>query len=80
MALTTGQAVAAVIVMALVTYLTRALPFLLFGRGGRPGRFRRGSGLVLRDGGGGGVGRRGLFRLLAAGEGKCEQKRREKGG
>ena len=36
MALTTGQAVAAVIVMALVTYLTRALPFLLFGRGGRP--------------------------------------------
>ena len=36
MALTTGQAVAAIAVMALVTYLTRALPFLLFGRGGRP--------------------------------------------
>ena len=36
MALTTGQAVAAVIVMALVTYLTRALPFLLFDRGSAP--------------------------------------------
>lgn len=36
MALTTGQAVAAVAVMALVTFLTRALPFLLFGRGERP--------------------------------------------
>ena len=30
MALTTGQAVASIAVMALVTFLTRALPFLLF--------------------------------------------------
>lgn len=30
------QSVAAIAVMAAVTFLTRALPFLLFGRGGRP--------------------------------------------
>ena len=31
--MTTGQAIAAIAVMAVVTFLTRALPFLLFGRG-----------------------------------------------
>ena len=31
-----GYAVAAIAVMAAVTFLTRALPFLLFGRGERP--------------------------------------------
>ena len=36
MPLTTGQAVAAIAVMAAVTFLTRALPFLLFDRGGTP--------------------------------------------
>ena len=35
-ALTTGQALASVGVMALVTFLTRALPFLLFDRGDHP--------------------------------------------
>lgn len=34
--LTTGQAVAAIAVMAVVTFLTRALPFLLFDRGESP--------------------------------------------
>lgn len=33
--MTTAQAVAAVAVMAVVTFLTRALPFLLFGRGSK---------------------------------------------
>ena len=33
MTLTTGQALASIFVMAAVTFLTRALPFLLFGRG-----------------------------------------------
>ncbi len=36
MALTPAQAAAAIAVMALVTFLTRALPFLLFDRGGTP--------------------------------------------
>lgn len=36
MPLTTGQAIAAVAVMAGVTFLTRLLPFLLFGRGAKP--------------------------------------------
>lgn len=36
MILTTGQAVASIAVMALVTFLTRALPFLLFDRKGSP--------------------------------------------
>ena len=36
MTLTTGQALASVAVMAGVTFLTRALPFLLFDRGERP--------------------------------------------
>ena len=35
-ALTTGQAVTSILVMALVTFLTRALPFLLFDRGDHP--------------------------------------------
>lgn len=34
--MTTLQAVALIAVMALVTFLTRVLPFLLFGRGGTP--------------------------------------------
>jgi len=34
--LTTGQAAAAIAVMAVVTFLTRALPFLLFDRGEAP--------------------------------------------
>jgi len=33
MTLTTGQAIASIVVMAAVTFLTRALPFLLFDRG-----------------------------------------------
>lgn len=33
--MTTPQAIAAVAVMAVVTFLTRAIPFLLFGRGGK---------------------------------------------
>lgn len=36
MILTTGQAIASIAVMALVTFLTRALPFLLFDRKGAP--------------------------------------------
>ena len=36
MSLTTGQAVASIAVMAGVTFLTRVLPFLLFGRGSQP--------------------------------------------
>lgn len=36
MTLTVGQAVASIAVMAGVTFLTRLLPFLLFGRGERP--------------------------------------------
>lgn len=36
MMLTTGQAVASIAVMAAVTFLTRALPFLLFDRGDHP--------------------------------------------
>ena len=38
MMLTTGQAVASIAVMAAVTFLTRALPFLLFDRGYHPPR------------------------------------------
>ena len=38
MPLTTGQAIAAIAVMAVVTFLTRALPFLLFDRGEKPPR------------------------------------------
>ncbi|MGM9607619.1 MAG: branched-chain amino acid transporter permease [Oscillospiraceae bacterium] len=34
--LTTGQAIASIAVMAIVTFLTRALPFLLFDRGESP--------------------------------------------
>ena len=34
--MSTGQIAALVAVMAVVTFLTRALPFLLFGRGGKP--------------------------------------------
>ena len=34
--LTTTQAIAAIAVMAVVTFLTRALPFLLFDRGDHP--------------------------------------------
>ena len=36
--MTTLQAVATIAVMALITFLTRVLPFLLFGRGGKPPR------------------------------------------
>ena len=36
MTMTPGQALASVAVMALVTFLTRALPFLLFDRGDHP--------------------------------------------
>ena len=36
--LTAGQAIAAIAVMAAVTFLTRALPFLLFDRGDHPPR------------------------------------------
>ena len=38
MMLTTGQAVASIAVMAAGTFLTRALPFLLFDRGDHPPR------------------------------------------
>ena len=38
MQLTAGQAAAAIAVMAAVTFLTRALPFLLFDRGDHPPR------------------------------------------
>ena len=38
MTLTPLQAAASILVMAGVTFLTRLLPFLLFGRGGRPPR------------------------------------------
>ena len=38
MTISAGQAVASILVMAGVTYLTRLLPFLLFGRGGQPPR------------------------------------------
>lgn len=34
--MTLWQTVAAIAVMAVVTFLTRAIPFLLFGRGGTP--------------------------------------------
>ena len=34
--MTLWQTIAAIAVMAVVTFLTRALPFLLFGRGGTP--------------------------------------------
>ena len=37
-ALTEAQAAASIAVMALVTFLTRALPFVLFGRGDHPPR------------------------------------------
>lgn len=37
-ALTPGQALASIAVMAAVTFLTRALPFLLFDRGDHPPR------------------------------------------
>ena len=33
--MTTGYAIAAIAVMAVVTFLTRALPFILFGRGNK---------------------------------------------
>lgn len=33
--MTTGYAIAAIAIMAVVTFLTRALPFLLFGRGNK---------------------------------------------
>ncbi len=36
--MTTLQTIAAIAVMAAVTFFTRALPFLLFGRGGKPPR------------------------------------------
>ena len=36
MTLTTGQAILSIAVMSVVTFLTRALPFLLFDRGERP--------------------------------------------
>ena len=36
MPLTPMQTLASIAVMAVVTFLTRALPFLLFGRGGEP--------------------------------------------
>lgn len=37
--LTVPQAIAAIAVMAAVTFLTRAIPFLLFDRGGEPPRW-----------------------------------------
>lgn len=37
-ALTEAQAAASIAVMALVTFLTRAMPFVLFGRGDHPPR------------------------------------------
>ena len=36
--MTTAQAVASILVMAGVTFLTRVIPFVLFGRGGQPPR------------------------------------------
>jgi len=36
MMLTTGEAIASIAVMAVVTFLTRALPFFLFDRGDHP--------------------------------------------
>ena len=36
MMLTTGEALASIAVMAVVTFLTRAMPFLLFDRGDHP--------------------------------------------
>lgn len=36
MALSTGQAAASILIMAAVTFLTRALPFILFDRGKEP--------------------------------------------
>lgn len=36
MTLTTGEAIASIAVMSVVTFLTRALPFLLFDRGDHP--------------------------------------------
>lgn len=45
--LTTGQALASVAVMAGVTFLTRALPFLLFDRGDHPPRIILYLGCVL---------------------------------
>ena len=45
--LTTGQAVASIAVMAAVTFLTRALPFLLFDRGDHPPRLVLYRGKVL---------------------------------
>lgn len=39
MALTHAQAIASIFVMAAVTFLTRALPFLLFDRGEAPPKF-----------------------------------------
>ena len=36
--MTTAQAVASILVMAGVTFLTRVIPFALFGRGGQPPR------------------------------------------
>ena len=51
--MTAMQIAALVAVMAVVTFLTRALPFLLFGRGGEPpqvvlylGRFLPPAGIV----------------------------------
>lgn len=37
--MTTLQAILAIAVMAAVTFLTRAIPFLLFGRGNHPPKF-----------------------------------------
>ena len=45
--MTTGQTLAAIAVMAVVTFLTRALPFLLFDRGGEPPKVVRSLGRVL---------------------------------
>ena len=36
MMLSTGEALASIVVMALITFLTRAMPFLLFDRGDEP--------------------------------------------
>ena len=45
--LTPGQALASIAVMALVTFLTRALPFLLFDHGDHPPRIILSLGQVL---------------------------------
>ena len=45
--LSTGAAIAAIAVMAVVTFLTRALPFLLFDRGESPPKIVRYLGRVL---------------------------------